>query len=87
VSRDQHDGSLWPYSRISRPEPLLFLSSSSSIVLTRLSGFTISSQLFCEFLLIRNVFLRNRALSEPDSCINNFSSPLISKVVLYFSTH
>jgi hypothetical protein len=29
---------LWSYSRISRPEPLLFLSSSSSVVLTRLSG-------------------------------------------------
>jgi hypothetical protein len=29
---------LRPYSRFSRPEPLLFLPSSSSIVLTRLSG-------------------------------------------------
>jgi hypothetical protein len=27
-----------PYSRFSRPEPLLFLPSSSSLVLTRLSG-------------------------------------------------
>jgi hypothetical protein len=27
-----------PYSRISRPEPLLFLSSTSSILVTRLSG-------------------------------------------------
>jgi hypothetical protein len=34
VPRGQHDGSLRPYSRISRLEPLLFLSSSSSIVLT-----------------------------------------------------
>jgi hypothetical protein len=34
----QHDGSIRPYSRISRLESLLFLSSSSSIVLTRLSG-------------------------------------------------
>jgi hypothetical protein len=32
------DGSLQPYSQISRQEALLFLSSSSSIVLTRLSG-------------------------------------------------
>jgi hypothetical protein len=32
------DGSLRPYSLISRPEPLLFLPSSSSVVLTRLSG-------------------------------------------------
>jgi hypothetical protein len=29
---------LRPYSRFSRPEPLLFLPSSSSFVLTRLSG-------------------------------------------------
>jgi hypothetical protein len=32
------DGFLRPYSRLSRPESLLFLWSSSSIVLTRLSG-------------------------------------------------
>jgi hypothetical protein len=38
VSRYQRDGSLRPYSRFSRPEPLLFLSSSSSIVLTRLNA-------------------------------------------------
>jgi hypothetical protein len=38
VPRGQCDGSLWPYSRFYRQEPLLFLSSSSSIVLTRLSG-------------------------------------------------
>jgi hypothetical protein len=38
VLRGQRDGSLRPYSRLSRPEPLLFLSSSSSIVLTRLTG-------------------------------------------------
>jgi hypothetical protein len=31
-------GSLWPYSRVSRPQPLIFLPSSSSIALTRLSG-------------------------------------------------
>jgi hypothetical protein len=36
VPRGQRDGSLRPYSRFSRPGPLLFLSSSSSIVLTRL---------------------------------------------------
>jgi hypothetical protein len=30
--------SLRPYSRVSRPEPLLFLSSSPSVVLSRLSG-------------------------------------------------
>jgi hypothetical protein len=38
VSRSQRCGSLRPYSRFPRPEPLFFLSSSSSIVLTRLSG-------------------------------------------------
>jgi hypothetical protein len=38
VPRGQRDGSLRPYSRVSRPEPLLFLPSSSSVLLTRLSG-------------------------------------------------
>jgi hypothetical protein len=33
-----HNGSLRPYSRFSGPEPLHFLSSSSSIELKRLSG-------------------------------------------------
>jgi hypothetical protein len=37
VSRGQRDVSLLPYSRLSRPEPLLFLPSSSSDVFTRLS--------------------------------------------------
>jgi hypothetical protein len=38
VSRGERDGSLRPYCRFSRPELLLFLPSSSSIVLTRMSG-------------------------------------------------
>jgi hypothetical protein len=38
VSRGQSNGSLQPYSQLSRPEPLLFLPSSSSIIFTRLSG-------------------------------------------------
>jgi hypothetical protein len=38
VPRGQREGSQRPYSRFSRPKPLLFLSSSSSIVPTRLSG-------------------------------------------------
>jgi hypothetical protein len=38
VSRGQRGGSLRPYSRFSRPEPLLVLPSSSSVVLTRLGG-------------------------------------------------
>jgi hypothetical protein len=36
VSCGQHNWSLRPYARFSGPEPLLFLSSSSSIVLTSL---------------------------------------------------
>jgi hypothetical protein len=38
VPRGQRDGSPRPYSRFSGLEPLLFLSSSSLIVVTRLSG-------------------------------------------------
>jgi hypothetical protein len=38
VSRGERDGSLRPYSRFSGPEPQFLLSSSSSVVLTRLSG-------------------------------------------------
>jgi hypothetical protein len=38
ILRGQRDGALWPYSRFSRHDALLFLPSSSSIVLTRLSG-------------------------------------------------
>jgi hypothetical protein len=38
VPRGQRDGSLPPYSQISRPKSLLFLTSSSSVVLARLSG-------------------------------------------------
>jgi hypothetical protein len=38
VPRGQRDKSLRLYSRLSRPELLLFLPSSSSVVLTRLSG-------------------------------------------------
>jgi hypothetical protein len=38
VSRGQRGATLRPYSRFPRSEPLLFLPSSSSVVLTRLSG-------------------------------------------------
>jgi hypothetical protein len=37
MSSGQRDKCLRPYSRFSRPEPLLFLPSISSVVLTRLS--------------------------------------------------
>jgi hypothetical protein len=47
VPRGQRDGSLEPYSRFSRLEPLLFLASTSSIVLTRLSGPDIYIKEFC----------------------------------------
>jgi hypothetical protein len=46
VPRGQRDGSLRPYSRISRPEPILFLSSSASVVLTRLSRPDLHRQFF-----------------------------------------
>jgi hypothetical protein len=38
VPRGQRNGSLRPYSRISRPNPLRFLPSSSLILFIRLSG-------------------------------------------------
>jgi hypothetical protein len=38
LSHSQWDASLRPYSQLSRPEPLLFLLSSSSVLLMRLSG-------------------------------------------------
>jgi hypothetical protein len=38
VPRGQRDGSLRPYSRFYRQEKLLFLSSSFSVVLTKLKG-------------------------------------------------
>jgi hypothetical protein len=38
VPGGQRDESLRPYSSLCRPEPLLFLPSSSSVILTRLSG-------------------------------------------------
>jgi hypothetical protein len=38
MSRGQPNESLRPYSWLSRPEPLLILSSKSSVMLTRLSG-------------------------------------------------
>jgi hypothetical protein len=38
VSRGQHNGSVLPYSRLSRPGPLLFLPRCSSVALKRLSG-------------------------------------------------
>jgi hypothetical protein len=38
VPLGQRDRNLRPYSRLSTLEPLLYLPSSSSIVLTRLSG-------------------------------------------------
>jgi hypothetical protein len=44
VLRGQHNGSIRPYSRISRPEPLLFLPSSFSIVLSGPRSWPTASQ-------------------------------------------
>jgi hypothetical protein len=38
LPRGHLDGCMWPYSWLSRPEPLPFLPSSSSVVLIRLSA-------------------------------------------------
>jgi hypothetical protein len=51
VPHGQRDGSLRPYSRLSGPEPLLFLPSSSSVVLTRLSGPPFQTHYFSENLV------------------------------------
>jgi sulfatase maturation enzyme AslB (radical SAM superfamily) len=55
--RGQRDGSVRPYSRLSRPEPLLFLPSSLSIVLTRLSeprSRPTTSQINCVLKSLKN---------------------------------
>jgi hypothetical protein len=71
VLRGQHDGSLRPYSRLSRPEPLLFLSSSASVVLTRLSGY---SQFFLYYLRYVHVILHpTTALGKCTSTSMSFS--------------
>jgi hypothetical protein len=38
LARGQREGSLRPYSQLSRPKQLFLLPSSSSVVLTRLGG-------------------------------------------------
>jgi hypothetical protein len=48
----QRDGSLRLFSPLSRQEPLLFLPSSSSVVLTRLSG----PRFFTFFIFLYIVF-------------------------------
>jgi hypothetical protein len=48
VARSERNGSPRPYSRIPTPEPLLFLPSSSSIVLARLSGPPLQTHYFSE---------------------------------------
>jgi hypothetical protein len=50
VPRGQRDRSLRPYSLFSRPEPLLFLPSSPSVLLTRLSGPQFQTHYFFFFL-------------------------------------
>jgi hypothetical protein len=46
VPRGQRDGSLLPYSRLSRQEPLLFYQVAPQFVLTRLSDPVPDPQLF-----------------------------------------
>jgi hypothetical protein len=48
MPRGERDGSLRPYNRISRPELLFFLPSSSSIVLTRMNGTRSRPNIFSE---------------------------------------
>jgi hypothetical protein len=54
----QRDEFLRSYSRLSRPEPIEFLPSSSSVVLTRLSGPRSRPTTF--FLRIKNVVKNSR---------------------------
>jgi hypothetical protein len=51
VSRGQSDGSLRPYSGISRPEPLLFLSNSSTVVLNEAERTSFQAHYFSENLV------------------------------------
>jgi hypothetical protein len=55
VPRGQHDGFLWPYSRIFRLELLLCLSSSSSVILARLSGPPFQTYYFSENLVVPGI--------------------------------
>jgi hypothetical protein len=55
VSRGQDDGSPRPYFRVSRPVPLLFLPSNSSIVLTRLGGTLFLTHYFSENLVVPEI--------------------------------
>jgi hypothetical protein len=51
VPRDQRDGSLWPYPRIFRPEPLISLLSSSSIVIYEAERTPFQTRYFSENLV------------------------------------
>jgi hypothetical protein len=48
VPRGQRDESLRPYSQISRPEPLLFLPSSSSVALNEVEWTLFQTHYFSE---------------------------------------
>jgi hypothetical protein len=61
VSRGRRDGSIRLYSRFSRPKPLIFLPSSSSIEITRLSGSCSKPAAF------QKIWYRRK--SNPDLCI------------------
>jgi hypothetical protein len=58
VPRGQRDGSLRPYCRLARPGPLLFLPSSSSIVLTLFRKLNVvkfaRTVIFCKICVMHN---------------------------------
>jgi hypothetical protein len=69
VPRGQLDGSLRPYSRLSRREPLIFLSSSSSIVLTMLSG------PLCYKIRLYSLFHVSSATTRPETSLSSYKNP------------
>jgi hypothetical protein len=91
VPRAQHDGSLWPYFRLSRPEPLLFLPSSFSIVLTRLSHLIYITDHIClksyQRTSLNNSFSPSLSLSRICAGLSvEFTNPYWSTELLHFLT-
>jgi hypothetical protein len=74
VPGGQRDGSLRPYSRISIPEPLLFLSSSSSVILYD----TVIATKF-QYILTPFIFLYSLHVSVPTG------HPQVRYTISYFS--
>jgi hypothetical protein len=81
VPRGQRDESLRPYSTFSRQDPLLFLPSSYSVVLTRLSG-PRSRPTTKQITLLKIVAVRtsnNNIKKETKTKSNNFPFPYFLK--------